>query len=196
MNIEEIRKADNQVDPLFINRWSPRAYTGEDIPDTVLLNVLEAARWAPSARNIQPWRFVYAKRHSLSFANILGVLSERNQLWAPQASTLIALLSAKTFLVDGKQEPAHCHSFDAGAAWTNLTLQANLLGWQTRAMAAFDHEAAAKVLKVPNGYDIEVIIAIGKVADKETLPATLKELDVPTPRRPLQELVSEGTFQE
>jgi nitroreductase len=194
MSIKEIRKTDNDVDSLFISRWSPRAYTGEVIPDAVLLNIFEAARWAPSARNIQPWRFVYAKRNSAAFPQIIDVLLGKNQLWAPQASALIALLSAKTFTVDGKQEPAHCHSFDAGAAWTNLTLQANLLGWQTRAMAAFDHDKAYKVLKVPNDFDIEVIIAIGKVGDRESLPVGLKELEVPTSRKPLQELISEGIF--
>jgi nitroreductase len=194
MTVRDVRKADNDVDPMFINRWSPRAYTEAEIPDKVLLSIFEAARWAPSARNIQPWRFVFAKRQSATFNRLLGVLSEKNQLWAPQASALIALLSAKTFVLDGKQEPAHCHSFDAGAAWANLTLQANLLGWQTRAMAAFDHEKASSILNLPKDYDIEVIIAIGKIGDKETLPAALKELEVPTSRLPLQDLVSEGTF--
>ncbi len=194
MTPQDVRKADNDVNPLFINRWSPRAYTGEEIPAKVLLNIFEAAHWAPSARNIQPWRFVYAKRHSAAFGRLIGVLSERNQQWAPQASALIALLSVKTFSLNGKQEPLESHSFDAGAAWTNLTLQANMLGWQTRAMAAFAHEKAYEVLNVPKDYAIDVIIAIGKVGDRESLPAGLKELEVPTSRLPLQELISEGTF--
>jgi nitroreductase len=196
MTTYETRQAEHDIDPLFLARWSPRAYTGEEIPDSVLWSVLEAARWAPSARNVQPWRFIYAKRNSPAFSRILPILSERNQMWAPQASGLITLVSAKTFLLDGKQTPNGNHSFDAGAAWTNLTLQANILGWHTRAMAAFDHAKAYEVLGVPEDYDVEVIIALGKMANKDTLPADLRSLEAPNSRLPLRDLVSEGTFRK
>jgi nitroreductase len=194
MTTFKTRQAEHEIDPQFLARWSPRAYTGEEIPDTVLWSVLEAARWAPSARNAQPWRFIYARRNSAAFSRILPILSERNQMWAPQASALITLLSAKSFIVDGKAVPNINHSFDAGAAWTTLTLQANRLGWHTRAMAAFDHDKAYTILDVPPEYDIEVIVAIGKIGDKEALPPMLRELEVQTSRLPLQDLVSEGTF--
>ena len=194
MSTLKSREPEATVDPLFINRWSPRAYTGEEIPVAVLLSVFEAARWAPSARNAQPWRFVYAKRQSAAFDRLVATMADDNQKWAPNASALIALLSAKTYIVDDKTETNIHRSFDAGAAWSNLSLQANMLGWQTRAIGKFDRAQAAAVLRAPSLYAIEVIIAIGKIGNPETLPVDLRKLEVPTKRAPLRELFSEGTY--
>jgi nitroreductase len=194
MSIQKFRRAEHEVAPLFVNRWSPRAYTGTEIPTETLFSIFEAARWAPSSRNVQPWRFLYAKRQTPNFATFIDFLAEQNQLWARQASALIVLLSAKTFLVDGKEKPLASHSFDSGAAWANLSLQANLLGWHTHAIGGFDQEKTRRTLKIPESFAIEVVIAIGKIGEKESLPSALQDREIPTSRRPLQELVTEGIF--
>ncbi|PKU22348.1 nitroreductase family protein [Telmatospirillum siberiense] len=194
MSVLETRKAEAGVNDLFIDRWSPRAYAADEIPDSDLFTVLEAARWAPSARNAQPWRFVYARRGAAGFQGMVASMAAYNQQWAPKASALIALLSAKVYPFGDKTEPNGYHSFDAGAAWVNLSLQANLLGWRTRAIGAFDKARAAEALKVPETYAVEVIIAIGKPGDPEMLPADLRSKESPTTRLPLRELISDGVF--
>jgi len=194
MGIQVNRHAEHSVDPLFINRWSPRAYTGEDIPTEVLFSLFEAARWAPSARNAQPWRFLFAKRGTPDFATFLAPLVEQNQVWARQASALVVLLSTKNFLFEGKEVPLASHSFDTGAAWANLSLQANLLGWHTHAIGGFDRDRARQALSIPDSFAIEVVIAIGKLGDQHSLPAELQSRETPTPRLPLRDLVTEGAF--
>lgn len=194
MSAVKSREAEATVDPLFINRRSPRAYTGEEISDSALFSVFEAARWAPSARNGQPCRFVYAKRGSAVFDQLIAAMAPYNQKWASQASALIALLSATTYLVDGKPQPNTFHSFDAGAAWISLSLQANLLGLHTRAIGNFDRAQATAVLKAPASYALEIMIAIGKSGDPELLPPDLRKLEVTTTRAPLRDLVSKEAF--
>ena len=185
------RNPDHPVEPLFVNRWSPRAYTGEDIPDSVLERSFEAARWAPSAKNVQPWRFVYAKRDSSSWPAIFGLLNARNRLWAERASALVVVLSKTT---DNEGAPLVTHSFDTGAAWANFAHQALLSGWHTRAIGGFDRAAARTALGVPDGYAVEIVIAIGRQADRATLPDDFRGLEGPNGRRPLAAFVSEGRF--
>jgi nitroreductase len=192
----EIRIPEYDIDPQFIKRWSPRAFTGEPIADATLLSFLEAARWAPSSYNSQPWRFVYAKNGTEHWPRFLGLLSEFNQSWAHNASALVILLSKKTFVPPGKTDaiPATSHAFDTGAAWANLALQASLSGWGTHAIGGYDKDKARQTLGIPEDYALEAAIAIGKQGDKALLPAGLQEREEPTPRRPLAELVAEGGF--
>ena len=196
MDIQQYRRSEHEVSPLFLNRWSPRSFTGDDISDDVLFRLFEAARWAPSARNVQPWRFLYAKRQTPDFTVFVDFLVAQNQSWARQASALVVLLSAKTFIVDGTETPLASHSFDAGAAWAALSLQANLSGWHTHAMGGFDREKVRRALSVPDDFAIEVVIAIGKIGDKDALPPGLKEREVPTGRLALEELVTAGAFRD
>jgi nitroreductase len=189
------RKADHVIHPLFIERWSPRAYTGEAIPDTVLYAAFEAARWAPSSSNAQPWRFLYSRRGSATWTQFFDFLAEGNRKWAVNASALIVVVSQRTKLDrNGVAQPNKTHSFDAGAAWQNFALQTHLLGWGTRAIGGFDREKARAALKVPEDFAIEAMIAIGKPADKSVLPAEFHEREVPNSRQPIRELVSEGAF--
>lgn len=193
MSTATARQPDHPIDPLFAGRWSPRAYTGEDIPDTVLEQAFEAARWAPSARNLQPWRFVYAKRHSSAWAGIFDLLHERNRLWAANASALVVVLSKTT---DDDGNPLVTHSLDTGAAWANFAHQAFLSGWHTRAIGGFDRAGARAVLKVPAEYTVEIAVAIGRQASRESLPEDFRKLEAPNGRRPLTTFVSEGVFAE
>jgi nitroreductase len=190
------RQAEFRADPLFVDRWSARAYTGEEIPDDILFALFEAARWAPSASNSQPWRFLYAKKSSPDFDLYLSLLFERNRLWAKNAGALVVLVSKTTLLRPGSSEPtpARFHTFDAGAAWANLALQASLLGWSTRAIGGFDHETARKELNVPDDFAVEIAIAIGRPGEKTLLPEEFQALESPNQRRPIAESIIGARF--
>ena len=188
------RKADHSVSLVFLGRWSPRAFTGQTIPVETLLTLFEAARWAPSAFNSQPWRFVYARRDTPAFESFLSFLIPYNQSWAQAASALVVILSKPTFVPPGKSEPttSASASFDAGAAWASLALQAYKLGWATHAMTGFDAEAARRTINAPADYRLEVVAAIGKRGDAATLPSHLAEREKPNARRPVSETAFEG----
>ncbi len=190
------RQPDHPIDPMFFQRWSPRAFDGQPMPEADLLSLLEAARWAPSAYNIQPWRFLYARREDTHWADFVSLLVPFNIAWAQQASALIFVLSDS--LMDGKADeaptPSRWHSFDTGAAWAQLALQAIRLGYHTRGMGGVDLERARERLRVPPRYRIEAAIAIGRRADAARLPAALRRSEGPTPRRPLHEFAFAGAF--
>ncbi|CAG0964983.1 3-hydroxypropanoate dehydrogenase [Myxococcaceae bacterium] len=190
------RTPEHSIHPLFTDRWSPRAFTGEPIDDVTLLSFFEAARWAPSAYNAQPWRFVYAKNGTENWPRFIGLLSEFNRTWAQNASALVVLLSKTHFVPPGKTDaiPATTHAFDTGAAWANLALQASLAGWHTHAVGGYDKEKAREILGVPADYALQAAIVIGKRGDKSLLSPNLQEREQPSQRRPLNELVAEGGF--
>jgi len=190
------RIAELGINEQFINRWSPRAFSDETISEETLLSFLEAARWAPSAYNSQPWRFLYARRGTPNWERYLGLLNEFNRSWAQHASALVIIISKTTFTAPGASEetPALWHTFDTGSAWGHLALQASLSGWHTHGMAGFDKELTRKELKVPEGYELHAAIAIGKLGDKASLAEHLQARETPSPRRPLSELVAEGDF--
>jgi nitroreductase len=190
------RNAAHDINPIFVDRWSPRAYTGEAIDDATLLSLFEAARWAPSANNSQPWRFIYAKSGSAHWNSLFSLLNENNQRWVNKAAVLIALVSKKTHVRQGDTSPSPLknHSLDAGAAWASLAFQAYEAGWRTRAIGGFNRERAPEVLGVPEGYQVEILIAVGKQADKSVLPEDFHEREQPTPRKPLEKFVAEGKF--
>jgi len=188
------RQADYPVSPLFLARWSPRAFTGEPIPIETLLTIFEAARWAPSASNSQPWRFVYARRDTPAWDSFLRFLIPYNQSWAHATSALVVVLSKATFTSPGKTEKttSWTASFDTGAAWASLAFQAHKLGWAAHGMGGFDHEAARRVIKAPEEYRLEAVVAIGKRGEPESLPKRLQANEKPNARRPLTETVFEG----
>jgi len=190
------RTADHPIDPLFLERWSPRAFTDAPISERDLLTLLEAARWAPSSFNSQPWRFLYARRHTQQWPQFLGLLSEYNQSWARTAAALVILVSKTTLLPRGadKEVPSYTHSLDAGAAWANLALQATRSGWAAHGMAGFDVARTAVELGVPADYRVEAAIAIGQPGDKSMLPEPLRAREQPSDRLPLSQLAWEGRF--
>lgn len=198
MDEEKARRADYPIDPIFHARWSPRAFTGEPVPESDLRSMFEAARWAPSSSNLQPWRFLYARAGTPHFERFLHLLNEGNQVWAKNAGALVFVLS-KTLQVssrDNKLVPSYTHSFDTGTAWGFFALQALQLGWATHGMAGFDKERALVELKVPSGYRPEAAIAIGRRGDKSLLPEHLRERETPSGRHPQREFVFEGDFPE
>lgn len=190
--VQKTRKPTYEVNPLILNRWSPRSFSGEEISDKLLFSLFEAARWAPSSFNNQPWRFIYAKRTSQDWNLLLNLLGDSNKKWCANASALVVIISKKTFDYNGK--PSITHQFDAGSAWQNLAIQAETQGFATHAMQGFDYERAKKELNVSDEYDVMAMVAIGKRAQKEKLPPELQEREIPSDRRPLSEIVMEGKF--
>ncbi len=190
------RQSEFNVEPLFISRWSPRAFTGEAIDDATLFGLFEAARWAPSANNAQPWRFIYAKNDSPEWPLLFSLLNEKNQLWAAKAGALIILVSKKTHVRQGETEatPFRTHSLDTGAAWASLAFQAIYSGLHTRAIGGFDRERAQEVLQIPQDYNVEIAIAVGKQADAAGLSNEFREREQPNHRKPLADLVAKGLF--
>ena len=192
MDAQGFRTPSAPVDPLFIDRWSPRAMSGEDIPDETLMSLFEAARWAPSAANNQPWRFLYARRQSPHWSLFSELPNELNRVWASKAAVLVVVLSKQTFDSTGKF--SRTHTYDCGAAWENLALQGTRLGLVIHGMQGFDYDKARAALRVPEAYDVEAMIAIGKPGAKEDLPENLREREFPSPRKPLSEIAAEGLF--
>jgi nitroreductase len=192
------RTADYPIDPKFLERWSPRAFTGEVISETDLMTILEAARWAPSSYNSQPWRFVYARRDTPHWEKLLGLLIPFNQSWAKQAGALVIIVSNSLMTTpsDDKPVPSHSHSFDTGAAWAYMALEAQRIGWHTHGMVGFDIPRAFAELDVPEGHRVEAAVAIGRQCDKSVLPEALQAREVPSPRKPISESVFEGGFKK
>lgn len=190
------RSSQFGIDEQFLNRWSPRAYNGADIPEATLFKILEAASFAPSAYNVQPWRFIFARRNTPQWDALLGLLNEFNQSWAKEASALVVIVSKTTTVPQGQTEavPFATHTFDTGAAWGLLALQASNAGWPAHGMAGFDKDKARTVLGIPDDYAVEIIASIGQSADKAILPAALQEREAPSPRLALNQLAFEGKF--
>ncbi len=183
------RAAAHPVAEIFTQRWSPRAFTDAAISDADLMILFEAARWAPSASNLQPWRLIYCKRGSANHANFLAALNPGNQIWAKNAAALVCFASKTTLTRDGAEVPSPSHHLDAGAAWMALALQATTLGWHTHAMVGFNHEATRKALHVPEGFALNICVAIGKIGDKSTLPEALAAREAPSQRLPMGDIV-------
>jgi nitroreductase len=156
------------------------------------MSFFEAARWAPSSYNNQPWRFLYARRGSNFWPLFLNLLVPVNQTWAGDAAVLVVAISSTQFDHNGK--PSITHSFDAGAAWENLALQAHIKGYVAHAMQGFDYEKARTELGVPAEFTVETMIAIGKQGPREKLPTELQEREFPNSRRPLSASIVEGKF--
>jgi len=191
-----MREAEHPIDPLFLDRWSPRAFDGSDIPDEDLLTIFEAARWAPSAFNSQPWRFLYARRGDPNWQLFLGLLIPWNQGWAHSASALVYILSDSMPMSDkaGAPQPSRTHSFDAGAAWASLALQATRMGYHAHGMSGIQYELARAELGVPERYRIEAACAIGRIGDPATLDEKLRAREHPSGRKPQSEFVFAGRF--
>ena len=159
------READHAIEPLFLERWSPRTFTGETMPDTEMFRLFEAARWTPSSSNRQPWRFLYAKHDTPDWPLFFDLLKPGNQRWADAASVLLVVVSKRTAKVNDSDEVREnpSHSFDTGAACMALALQAAAMGWAAHAMAGFDAARAIAKLGVPDDYSMECMIAVGRL---------------------------------
>ncbi len=179
------REAAAPILPLFLERWSPRSFTEEALPRDALLQMLEAARWAPSANNAQPWRFAYALRGDAAWDAMRSIPNERNQVWSAQAAALVLVLS---------DTASRYAAFDAGCAWGYLALQAAHQGWAAHAMAGIDADKARQLLNVPENLTVLAMVAIGRRGPAEQLPEGFREREGPSTRRPLADSTVHGAF--
>lgn len=194
--MQTTRTPDHPINALFLERWSPRAYDAQTMPKEDLQRILEAGRWAPSAFNIQPWRFLFSLRGDSKWDDFLSILDAFNGQWAKDASALVFVLSDTVMPGDGDRPdaPARYNSFDAGAAWMQIALQASELGYSAHAMAGLDFAVGQRILALPERFRLEVGVAIGRRADPARLSADLREREAPSGRLPLQEIAHQGPF--
>ncbi|MFD2208383.1 nitroreductase family protein [Virgibacillus halophilus] len=191
--LQEIRKTAYQIDPIYTKRWSPRSFLDKEVPNDVLHSLFEAARWAPSAANVQPWRFVFARKDE-DREKFISFINESNVVWCKKAPVLVAIISKTDEERFGGANPTH--SFDTGAAWGFLALEATRKGLITHGMGGFDREKAKEALGIPENYFVNAIVAVGYQGEKELLEESYHEREKPSDRKPIESFVFEGAFQE
>lgn len=184
------RVAHPSLDRQFVDRWSPRAFDSSRLDPAERDSLFEAARWAPSAFNAQPWRLLYAEQGDANWDRFVNLLVPANQVWAGHASLLIFFLSATT----SRGKPSHTHSYDTGAAWMSLALQSEKLGLRSHGMSGVDFDAVQKELGVPEDYRVEAAAAVGRQTDPAQLPEKLRDAEKPSDRLPVAEIVMAGNF--
>lgn len=191
-----IRVAQHPIDKQFIERRSPRAMAAVEMVDEEILKLLmplfEAARWAPSSFNEQPWHFLYVTRNDPHWQDFLTILVPFNQSWAKNALVLVVMCSRNLFEKDGS--PNTTHSFDAGAAWAQFALQGHLMGLAVHGMAGFDYQRAREELRIPDCYTIEAMAAVGKLGDPHDLPEELRAKELYSDRKKVDEFITRGPY--
>jgi nitroreductase len=172
----------------ILKRWSPRAYSDQPVTPESLKEAFEAARWAASSFNEQPWRFIVGHRGDETYKKIFDSLVEFNQSWAKSAPVLILSVAKKTFTQNGSPNGLALH--DTGAATAYLALQATALGFHTHSMAGFDHDKALKAFNIPGDFQAGSVTALGYLGDSNTLPEQMRQSETsPRQRKPLSEIV-------
>lgn len=199
MNVSDINAIDHRTpsngtsaNDMFRDRWSPRAMSGKPLSDADMKTLIEAARWAPSCFNAQPWRFAYALAGTPAFDGVLATLADANQAWAQHAGALLAVISRTRY--ERNDKPAPTHSFDAGAAWMSLAFQATHMNLATHGMQGFDQQSAREIFKVPDIYDLPAVIAIGHPGEISALPEDYRDREQPSPRKSLDDILFRDNF--
>jgi len=182
------------IHELLRARWSPRAFSERPVEADKLRSMWEAARWAPSSANEQPWRFIVAtKDNPAEFERLLGCLLEGNQKWALRAPVLLLSVASLRFEDDGKPNRHAFH--DVGLATENLIIEATALGLFVHPMAGFQVEKAREEFKIPEGYEPVAMMAAGYAGDPSVLPDYLREREYnPRQRKSIDEFVFAGTW--
>ena len=189
------RQPDHPVAPQFPARWSPRSFTDRDVTEAEVMSLLEAARWAPSASNHQPWRLVWARRGEEAFGAIRATLTGANPVWTGQAGVLFAVASKDTVTNrEGVEVANRTAGFDTGAAWLSLALQAQTMCLAAHAMGGFDKDALAAAVGLPDGHTLHCVVAVGEQGPAEALPDDLKAREKPSGRKPVAEIAVHGRF--
>lgn len=188
----EVRTSGYPIDRLFLDRWSPRAMSGDPITEAELLTLFEAAHWAPSSGNSQPWRFLYARRDTEHWPLFFDLLNDGNKTWCHRAAALIVFVSRTTHEQTGRS--LRTHSYDTGSAWMSLAYQGWMKGLVVHGMAGFDYDRARAALQVPADCTVEAMAAVGRPGPKEALPPQHLSREFPSQRRPIGELVFAGPY--
>jgi nitroreductase len=192
--MEKLSETQIPIHDLIRRRWSPRAFSEQPVEPDKLRSVLEAARWAPSSRNEQPWAFLVAtKDNAEGYEGLAGVLMDSNRAWAGNAPVLILTIAHTRLEKDGQPNRHALH--DLGQATANLIFQATSLGLATHQMGGFHPDAARERFGIPEGWEPVSVIALGYPGNAESLPESLRERESAQRRRkPLGEFVFSGTW--
>ena len=192
--MEKIAETQTPIHEVIGRRWSPRAFSERPVESDKLQSVLEAARWAPSSWNDQPWAYLVATREDReNYEALFGVLMEMNRAWAGKAPVLLLTLAHTRLEKDG--QPNRHGFYDLGQATANLVIQATSLGLATHQMGGFNVEAARERFSVPEGWEPVSVIALGYPGDADSLPEPLREREMAQRRRKrLDEFVFSGTW--
>jgi nitroreductase len=194
LNVDQQGQIQPPIHELLASRWSPRAFDDRSVDTDLLRMLFEAARWAPSSNNEQPWRFIVAtKDREADWARLFDCLVEGNRRWAFRAPVLVLSIASMHFQYNGRPNRHAFH--DTGLATQNLVLQAAVHGLMARQMAGFDLEKTRADLQIPSGYEPVAMIAIGYPGDPAVLPEQLRERELqPRSRRPIEEWTFSGQW--
>ena len=188
ITVDKHADTDSRVHEIIRSRWSPRAFSSREVSGEDLKIILEAARWAASSYNEQPWRFFVARKSDpAEHARFVELLAPANQAWASSAPVLIIMAAKRTFSHNGA--PNYYGLHDAGQALAHLMLQATALGLHAHAMAGFDRDKARKEIGIPDDYDLGAAVALGYWADPDQLPEQTRKAELARrQRKPLNEI--------
>ena len=192
--MSRLAKTDYPIHELLQKRWSPRAFADKPVEPDKLKRLLEAARWAPSSFNGQPWAFIIGtKDQPAEYAKVLSCLVEFNQSWAKAAPVL--MINAARLNFEHNNEPNRHAFHDVGQAIADLTLQATAEGLYVHQMAGILPDVAKKTLAIPDGWEAVTGVAIGYLGDPAALPEKLREREAtPSPRKPLAQFAFAGSW--
>ncbi|HPG33160.1 MAG: nitroreductase family protein [Lentimicrobiaceae bacterium] len=183
---------EHPIHDILRDRWSPRAFNGQTIENKQLLSLFEAARWTPSASNIQPWSFIIGKKGDDTYNKINQTLVEFNQLWATTAPVLMLAIAQTT---NSKKQPNISALYDLGQSVASLTFQAGALGLYVHQMGGFNTSEAARLFEIPEDYTVATAIAIGHLGDPAMLHENLQKMETaPRQRRQANEFVFGAKF--
>jgi nitroreductase len=183
-----------KVHQLFVDRWSPRSFDESAIPQEDLEAIFAAAGLAPSAFNYQPWKFLYARRGDANWERFLSLLIPFNASWAKDAAVLVFIVSDTKMRKGEEAKDHYSHSFDAGAAWAQMALQATLLGYNAHGMTGIDFGKARQELDLPDDIRLEAAVAIGRRDRPDRLPDGLREREAPSGRKAVDEIAIAGNY--
>jgi nitroreductase len=191
---EQVRQPGHDVHPMFVNRWSPRAFSPKPVPRAVLDSMAEAARWAPSSFNLQPWRFLIVDRPGPTRDAWNEAVNGFNRSWSDQAPVLAWVVARRTMGENPFGIPADAtnrhHAFDTGAATLQLILEGERHGVRSHPMGGVDAAKARAVLGLADDEELLAALAIGYAADPASLPDGLRKRETPSQRKPLAAIAS------
>ena len=193
MNALEIRKPDHPIESLFVERWSPRAMSGEPLSDGEILTLFEAARWAPSTYNEQEWRFLYARRETPQWPLLFDLLIECNQSWCKNAALVDGDCGPQSVCAQRQAEPGASVRCRRGVREHRATGHGDGAG-RARHGGDSTSSKARTTLKVPDDYAVAAMFAAGRPAPVDVLPEKLREREKPTDRKPVTQIICEGAF--
>jgi len=183
---------DYPILDLLRDRWSPRAFNGLGVENARLLSIFEAARWSPSASNLQPWRFMVGFKGDKTYEKIAATLVEFNQLWATTAPVLLLAIAKNT---NNRGDRNVSAVYDLGQAVAYLTFQASAEGLSVHQMGGFDKAKATELFEIPEDFSVETAIAIGYEGDPEILHENLKKMEIsPRERQKTSGFIFAGKF--